>query len=78
MTRLIVAIAATVLIVGFAVANTHHVDLSLVFGAPVQVRLIFLLASTFSLGALTGILVRLIAEVRKERRARMARTAEDT
>lgn len=53
MGRLIVAILCTVAVVAFSMTNTHHVELSLVFGEAVKIRLISLLAVTFIAGGLT-------------------------
>lgn len=54
MPRLVIAILATVLVVAFAMANTHRVELSLVFGRPAEIRLIFLIGTTYIAGVLTG------------------------
>jgi len=70
MLRLVVTVLATVLVVAFAMANTHHVELSFVLGAPVQVRLVFLLASSFVVGLLTAMFVQLVGSVRARSRAR--------
>lgn len=53
MLRLIVAVVSTVAVVAFSMTNTHHVELSLVLGESVHIRLISLLAVTFVAGGLT-------------------------
>ena len=68
MIRLIIAVAATAVAVVFVMANTHAVTLSLVFGTPVKVRLIFLLMSTFLLGVLVSSFVGMISKIRFKRR----------
>ena len=68
MIRLIIAVAGTAVAVVFVMANTHSVELSLVFGSPVEVRLIFLLMSTFLLGVLVSSFVGMISKLRLKRR----------
>jgi len=70
MFRLILAIVATVTAVVFVMANTHHVEISFVFGAPVRVRMIFLLMVTFLTGVVTAGLWGLVSNVRWRRRMR--------
>ena len=50
MLRLIVAIVLTAAVVAFAMANGHHVPVSMVVGAPLQVRQIFLLGTAVGVG----------------------------
>jgi uncharacterized integral membrane protein len=58
MIRLAVAVSLTFLLVAFAMSNTHQVVLSFVIGRPVQVRLIFLMMSSFLGGMLfSGLLM---------------------
>lgn len=67
-------------IVLFAWSNTHHVEVGLVLGRPVQVRLIFLLLTTFLLGHFTAVLLNVYLRSRirsKARREKMAREAAD-
>ena len=70
MLRLVVTILATIVIVAFAMANTHRVELSFVIGAPVEVRLVFLLATSFVVGLATAMFVQLVGSVRARARAR--------
>ena len=65
MPRLVLAISATVLLVAFAMANTHHVELSLVFGRPAEVRLIFLIGTTYVAGVLTGTFWGMVRRLKK-------------
>lgn len=41
----------------FAWDNTHHVEVGMVLGRPVHVRLIFLLLTTFLIGHFTAVLL---------------------
>ena len=59
MIRLILAVLATIVIVVFAISNSHHVDLSLAVGKPVEIRLIFLLLSAFIVGMAVSVFYRL-------------------
>lgn len=68
MVRLFLAIVVTVLTVVFIMANTHDVELDVVFGSPVRIRLIFLLLSTFILGMVISSLFGMVARVRFKRR----------
>ncbi len=68
MIRLVAAIALTVVAVVFVMANTHDVKLSFIFGSPVEVRLIFLLMSTFLLGAVATGFFGMISSLRLKRR----------
>lgn len=52
MIRLFLAVVTTVIVVTFAMMNTHPVTLSFIFGPPVKVRLIFLMMSSFLVGML--------------------------
>ncbi len=70
MLRLFLAIAATVALVVFVMVNTHHVTLSFVVGGPVRVRMIFLLLTTFALGAGTAWFAMMALRLRARRRDR--------
>ncbi len=59
MIRLGLAVMATVVIVVFAISNSHHVDLRIAIGEPVQIRLIFLLLSAFIAGMVVPVFYRL-------------------
>ena len=54
MMQLIAAVIATVAIVVFAMSNTHHVQLSLAFGAPLEIRLITLVGAAYLAGMVTS------------------------
>jgi len=73
MFRLVSAVIITVLLVAFTMANTQHIELSFVFGKPVEIRLIFLLASTFVLGAATNALWMMARQIKKRKETRLAR-----
>lgn len=75
MWRLLTTIIGTAAVVAFAVANTHHVEMSIVIGAPIRVRLIFLLMSTFAVGSFATVLCWQIMALRNRLAERRARTA---
>jgi len=66
-TRLILAVLITIAVVVFAMANMHFVVLSLVFGPPLQMRLIFLLMSAFAAGIITASFVMMVRKIRLKR-----------
>ncbi len=66
--RLILSVVTTVLSVVFIMANTHDVELGIVFGGPVRIRLIFLLMSAFLLGVVVSWLLGMVWRVRFARR----------
>ena len=70
MLQLIVAVVLTVVVVLFAMANSHHVELSYVMGEPIRIRMIFLLAVAFLAGAVSTYLYQIANRVsRRSRRA---------
>ena len=50
MLRLLLVVIAAVLVVVFAMDNMHRVEMGLVVGRPVHVRLFFLLLTSFIIG----------------------------
>jgi len=72
MRKLLVILVAAALIALFALNNTHHVEMSLVFGTPVHVRLIFLMLTTFLVGHFTAVILNLYL------RSQMSSTANRT
>jgi uncharacterized integral membrane protein len=62
MYRILLTIVATSLLVVFGMQNSDHVPVSLIFGSPIQIRLMFLL----SLAAMAGFLVSHILGLSKE------------
>lgn len=78
MGRLILLVAVTVIVVVFAMSNTQDVQLSLVFGQPVQIRLIVLLVATYASGIVTSFFYHTITHVNRraqQRRLRARQTA---
>ncbi|MDH5674063.1 MAG: hypothetical protein OEZ06_18040 [Myxococcales bacterium] len=73
MVQLILAVGLTVVTVLFSMANTHHVALYYVFGEPVRVRLIFLLAIAFIAGSVLTLLYQLTERVLSRSRAKNRR-----
>jgi uncharacterized integral membrane protein len=76
MVRLILAVILTILVVLFAMSNTHPVMLSFVVGPPVKVRLIFLLMSAFLVGMLFSGFAAMLHQLRMRRLARATMPAE--
>ncbi len=72
MVRLLVAMVATIAVVGFSVANMEHVELDLVVVSPTRVRLFFLLLSAFVLGIVVTLFVSMISRIRLRTRLRAA------
>lgn len=68
MVQLILAAIATVLVVLFAMANNEHVELNYVFGEPIRIRMIFLLACVFMAGMLTSYFYQVISQMNRRRR----------
>ena len=71
------------MLVLFAWSNTHHVEVGLVFGRPVHVRLIFLLLTTFLVGHFTAVMLhvyvrtRTSAKVKREKARQEASDQDD-
>lgn len=74
MTKLTLAILITVLVVVFAISNSHHVDLCCPVGQPIKIRLVFLLVSTFVAGMAVPIFYGMVRRIR--RREQMKRGTE--
>lgn len=70
MLRLVLAIFGTIALVAFVMVNTHHVRLSFVVGEAVEVRMIFLLLTTFVMGMATTWFTQMSLRVRARRRPR--------
>ncbi len=70
MIKLTLAVLTTIMIVVFAISNSHHVGLSCAVGKPLEVRLIFLLLSAFLIGMLVPVFYRLIRRLDSERQLR--------
>jgi hypothetical protein len=68
--RLVLAIFGTIALVAFVMVNTHHVKLSFVVGEAVEVRMIFLLLTTFFLGMATTWFTQMGLRVRARQRSR--------
>jgi uncharacterized integral membrane protein len=73
----ILVILACLAIIMFAWSNTHHVEVGLAVGRPVQVRLIFLLLTTFLLGHFTAVLLKAYVRGRIGSEASREKTAHD-
>ena len=70
MVQLALTILITIVVVVFSVANSHHVQLSFVIGAPAEVRLVFLLMCAFFMGMVAPIFNRLIQRLRRDKKTR--------
>jgi uncharacterized integral membrane protein len=66
MARLILLMAATVIVVVFAMSNMRDVKLSLVFGEPVEIRLTFLLGVTYVAGVVSTVFYQMIVAVNRK------------
>jgi uncharacterized integral membrane protein len=64
--RLFVLVILTVATVVFAMSNTHHVPVSMLFGSPIQIQMCFLLATAF----FSGMVVAYFITVYREAKAR--------
>jgi uncharacterized integral membrane protein len=56
----------------FAMNNMHRVELGLILGRPVHVRLFFLLLTSYLLGSLSVILVRLFLNTKSKKKGETA------
>lgn len=72
MWRLVSAVALTVVVVAFSMANGHHVELGYLVGGPVRIRLIFLLWIAFGAGFLLTTFYSMAVRARRERARRRA------
>jgi uncharacterized integral membrane protein len=78
MKRLVFFIVATIVATSFAVANSHHVEISLIVGAPVRMRMIFLLVGAFSAGVVSTLGIQEWRTVQRRRRdGALRRVAEE-
>jgi len=57
MRKLLLIVVAGALVLLFALNNTHRVEMSVIFGRPLHVRLVFLLLSTFLIGHFSAVLI---------------------
>jgi uncharacterized integral membrane protein len=70
---ILLAVAATM----FATDNMQHVELSLVVGRPVHVRLFFLLLISFMLGCFSAMLINLYRRAKPVKRRERAQDEDD-
>ena len=73
MIKLISAVLFTIIVVAFSMANAHHIELSVIFGKPVEIRLIFLLASSYALGAVTTMFYTMVRQLKRKQDTRLAK-----
>jgi uncharacterized integral membrane protein len=66
MNKLVLAILMTIVIVVFAICNSHHVDLNLAVGK-MEVRLVFLLLTAFVVGMMVPVFYRLYRSADEKR-----------
>lgn len=73
MTKLVLAVSTTIVIVVFAICNSHHVELNFAVGR-FESRLIFLLLTSFICGMTVPVFYRLYrsAELKKQRKREAA------
>jgi uncharacterized integral membrane protein len=72
MMRLFFLVLATAGIVVFGFSNMEHVEFSFLFGQT-EVRLIFLMMTSFAVGALSAAVYRTLADTRRRARERELR-----
>jgi len=77
MTRMLTVALVAVMAIIFAADNMHHVELGLIFGRPVNVRLFFLLLTSFLLGCLVTVFVNLYVAARSRRGDQKTRGGRD-
>jgi uncharacterized integral membrane protein len=68
MLQLVLAVAVTITIVLFGLANSHDVELSYIIGEPIRIRMIFLLFCVFFAGWITAYFYQMIVQVNRRRR----------
>jgi uncharacterized integral membrane protein len=74
MQKLLLIVVAGILVLLFALNNTHRVEMSVIFGTPVHVRLVFLLMTTFLIGYFTAVLVNIYVRTRINSTAKRSET----
>ena len=73
MARIVFTIVMTVAFVAFALSNASRVEVSFVFGEPVETRLIFVLLTSFGLGVLGSLFYRMAQEAKQSAEQRKIR-----
>jgi|GEM_PF-3340244 uncharacterized integral membrane protein len=73
MLRLVLTVVGTIALVTFAMSNSHHVGLSVVLGAPVRIRLVFLLLVTFFVGMSIPLFYSTVKHMRASQRRKRAK-----
>ncbi len=76
MLKVLFVILLAVIAAVFATDNMHHVDLGLVVGRPVHVRLFFLLLTSFLIGCFSAMLMNLYLNAKSDRQGGTARDTE--
>ena len=77
MLKVLFVILLAVVAATFATDNMHHVDLGLVVGSPVHVRLFFLLLTSFLIGCFSAMLMNLYLSARSGKQREMPQDTED-
>ncbi len=77
MLKLFLVIIAAVLTTTFAMDNLHRVELGLIVGRPVHVRLFFLLLTSFLAGCFLVMLMNVYRSTRPKRKRETARDEDD-
>ena len=76
MLKLLAAILSAVMVTVFAMDNLRRVELGLIVGKPVHVRLFFLLLTSFLLGCLSVAIINLYLGAKSKKAKRTTRDAE--
>jgi len=70
MVRLAIAMIGTIAIVTFAMMNTQDVQVSVLVGDPIQIRLISLLSATFLAGLASNVFYQMLGRANRTSRRR--------
>ena len=76
MKKLLLAIISAVLVTVFAMDNLRRVELGLIVGKPVHVRLFFLLLTSYLIGCFSAVLISLYLGTKSRKRDTRTRDAE--
>ncbi|TET34455.1 MAG: hypothetical protein E3J72_14135 [Planctomycetota bacterium] len=76
MVKLLLAVILVAVMTVFAMNNMHRVELGLIIGRPVHVRLFFLLMTSYLLGCFSAILVRLFLNTRTKKKGKAVQETE--
>ena len=67
MQRLVIVVLGTIVAALFTLANSHHAEVSFIFGAPVRIRMIFVMAGVYSMGIISALIFQHWQRVKRKR-----------